>query len=41
LSQLLWFIVVFDGDKAQYMILTHNRMHSMKKNTVNRSNTEF
>jgi hypothetical protein len=23
-------IVVFDGDKAQYMILTHNRMHSIK-----------
>jgi hypothetical protein len=25
-------IVVFDRDKAQYMILTHNRMHSIKIN---------
>jgi hypothetical protein len=26
-----WYIVVFDGNKAQYMILIHNRMHSIKK----------
>jgi hypothetical protein len=25
-----WYIVVFDGNKAQYMILIHNRMHSIK-----------
>jgi hypothetical protein len=30
IDNLHWYIVVFDGNKAQYMILIHNRMHSIK-----------